>query len=76
MQLQIGKKRRGLEEAFDHRTAELRVLSERESRASRRLQSKCSLYTEAPVGIFRSDKDGVTTFANSAWSVLGCINGQ
>lgn len=31
MQLQIGKKRRALEEAFDHRTAELRVLSERES---------------------------------------------
>jgi hypothetical protein len=29
MQLQIGKKRRALEEAFDHRTAELRVLSER-----------------------------------------------
>lgn len=30
MQLQIGKKRRFLEEAFDARTAELRVLSERE----------------------------------------------
>jgi len=29
MQLQIGKKRRSLEEAFDTRTAELRVLSER-----------------------------------------------
>jgi hypothetical protein len=29
MQLQIGKKRRFLEEAFDARTAELRVLSER-----------------------------------------------
>lgn len=29
MQLQIGKKRRSLEEAFDARTAELRVLSER-----------------------------------------------
>jgi DNA-binding response OmpR family regulator len=29
MQLQIGKKRKSLEEAFDTRTAELRVLSER-----------------------------------------------
>jgi hypothetical protein len=29
--LQIGKKRRSLEEAFDTRTAELRVLSERTS---------------------------------------------
>lgn len=39
MQLQIGKRRRALEEAFDHRTAELRVLSEREFTSPRPARS-------------------------------------
>ena len=34
MQLQLGKKRRNLEVAFDQRTLELRTLSERKSRSN------------------------------------------
>lgn len=67
--LQLGKKRRHFEEAFEERTAELRALAECRWHKYKNILLLIIIRLDlvSPVGIFRADQNGNITFANSAW---------
>lgn len=68
MQIQLGKRRRELEAAFEDRTAELRTVTECKSHFHRMRQGQAD-FEDSPGGIFRCDGDGEVIYANSAWYV-------
>jgi PAS domain-containing protein len=69
MQIQLGKRRRELEKAFEERTAELRTVSECELATLESLDRRGTDRIDSPGGIFRCDGDGEVVYANSAWYV-------
>lgn len=62
MQMQLGKKRRALEQMFEERTMELRLLTE-----GKLSWPRSNLTAGTPVGMYRCGPDGNLLYANAAW---------